>query len=192
MCSCRPQSYPFYYGYIIPVAVIFAAGLVCIVVGCLTVLLVPMKGAETAFRKQLLKPHLFAAAILSLVIFITWIFGMVGTDEGVVGTASTATQYVFGFLLIIHAVLLLILSLVRTEDTRSSWSGCLNRMTGKAGKYDFAAAEENPKAKSTESAYEGIGLAASGRFSREGSMKKKDLNADDATPLSVSELCTMI
>ena len=162
--------------------VIFAISVVCIVIGCMSSLLVPMKGAEISFRKQLLTPHLFAIAILSLIILIAWIFGMVGTDYGVVGTASTATQYIFGFMLMIHAVILLILTLLRTEDTRNVWKNCLNKFTGKSGKYDFAA-EEIPRQKSGDA--EAIGLGTSGQFSREGSVKKKKLTGEDAVPLSV-------
>ncbi len=181
-CSCRPQSYPFYYGYIIPMGVIFAISVVCIVIGCMSSLLIPMKGAEVSFRKQLLTPHLFAVAILSLIILIAWIFGMVGTDYGVTGAASPATQYIFGFMLMIHAVVLLILTLIRTEDTRNVWRTVLNKFTGRSGKYDFAA-EEIPRQKSGDA--EAIGLGTSGQFSREGSVKKKKLIEEDATPLSV-------
>ena len=168
-------------------AVISVAALVCIVVGCVTILLVPMKGAESSFRKQSITPHLFAHSILSVVIFIAWIFGLVGTDSNILGAPSTATQYIFGFMLIIHAIVLLILTLLRTEAIRKMWLNLLNRITGRSGKYDFAA-DDTPRSKGTSKDAEVIGLGQSGQFSREGSIKKKDLNAEDVTPLSVSKV----
>ena len=41
-----------------------------------------------------------------------WIFGLVGTDYDVVGVPSVATEYIVGILLMIHAVLVFVLSLV--------------------------------------------------------------------------------
>ena len=163
---------------------IFIAANLCLVVGCLTVAFKPMKGTEASYRKQLLTPHLFAASIINLVILITWIFGLFGTDYDILGAASTATQYIFGIFLIIHAVLVLVMTMLRTKDTRQACSDCLNRITGRSGKYDFG--EEVSPRKSTTSDTEAIGLGSSGRFSREGSIKKKDLNAEDVQPLSVS------
>ena len=167
---------------------IFIAANFCLVIGCLTVAFKPMKGAEASYRKQLLAPYLFAASIINLVVLITWVFGLVGTDYNILGVASTATQYIFGIFLIIHAVLVLVMTMLRTKDTRQACSGCLNRITGRSGKYDFARDIEHKKnAADDEDRYvEAIGLGLSGRFSREGSIKKKDLNAEDVQPLSVS------
>ena len=167
---------------------IFIAANLCLVVGCLTVAFKPMKGAETSYRKQLLTPHLFAASIINLIVLITWIFGLVGTDYNILGVASTATQYIFGIFLIIHAILVLVMTMLRTKDTRQACSDCLNRITGKSGKYDLAHDIEHKKnAADDEDCYvKATGLGLSGRFSREGSIKKKDLSAEDVQPLSVS------
>ncbi len=144
-----------------------------------------MKGAESSFRKQAVKPHLFAHSILSVVIFVAWIFGLVGTDYNILGVASTATQYIFGFMLIIHAIVLFVLTMIRTEDTRKAWVNILNRITGRSGKYDFAASDDIPRKKTTDNTYDDIGLGQSGQFNREGSLKKNDKGAEDVVLLKV-------
>ena len=144
---------------------IFIAANLCLVVGCL------MKGAEASYLRQLLAPHLFAASIINLIVLITWIFGLFGTDYNILGAASIATQYIFGIFLMIHAVLVLVMTMLRTKDTRQACSGCLNRITGRSSKYDFA--EEAMHQKSTTSHKEVINLGSSGQLS------SKDINEVD-------------
>ena len=123
--------------------VIFIAAVICIVVGCMTILFVPAKGIESSDHKKYSTPHLFTVAILSFCIFIAWIFGMIGTDHGVSGTVSVVSQYIFGGMIMIHAILLLILTFIRTEDTRKSWINLFARLTGRSsGKYAFAEGTE--------------------------------------------------
>lgn len=139
-----------------------------------------MNSAETTVRKQTALPHLVVAIILHVGFGIVWIFALTGTDYSVVGAPSTATQYIFGFLLIIHAILVFVLTLVRTEKTRNAWRSFLNRATGRSAKYEIAAVSENIYQQKEEA----IGLGSSGRFSREGSIKKKPLDSDDVQPLN--------
>ncbi len=81
-------------------------------------------------------------------------------------------------MLIIHAIVLFVLTMIRTEDTRKAWVNILNRITGRSGKYDFAASDV-PRKKTTDNTYDDIGLGQSGQFNREGSLKKKNKCAKD-------------
>ena len=72
-----------------------------------------MNTTESIVHKQTTLPRLVIAIILQVGFGIVWIFGLVGTDYDVVGVPSVATQYIFGFLLMIHAVLVFVLSLVQ-------------------------------------------------------------------------------
>ena len=72
-----------------------------------------MNTTESIVHKQTTLPRLVITIILQVGFGIVWIFGLVGTDYDVVGLPSVATQYIFGFLLMIHAVLVFVLSLVQ-------------------------------------------------------------------------------
>ena len=162
--------------------VIFAISVVCIVIGCMSSLLVPMKSTESSFRKKTMTPHLVAVTILLPIILIAWIFGMVGTDYGVTGAASTVTQYIFGCILMIHAVILLILTLIRTEDTRKAWIRLLKCKTGTTGKYAFS---QDVTMENDYADREGIGLEASTRKEKE---KLRSISSEDEEISFVSDV----
>ncbi len=165
--------------------VIFAISVVCIVIGCMSSLLVPMKSKESSFRKKTVTPHLVAVTILLPIILIAWIFGMVGTDHGVTGAASTVTQYIFGCMLMIHAIILLILTLIRTEDTRKAWIRLLKCKTGTTGKYAFA--QDVTMQKDFDN-HEGIGLEVSTKEEKE---KLRSISSEDKEILFVSDRFVM-
>ena len=145
----------------------------------MSIALASTRGSESSLHTQLVLPHLVTVAILCILISIAWVFGMVGTDTGIVGAASTVTQYIFGIMLMIHAIVLLILTMIRTRDTRNSWTNLLNRLTGRSGKYAFA--EDVFLRKSNGGNAEAIGLESSGQLTSEGSTVKKNLNAEDVS-----------
>ena len=117
-----------------------------------------MNTTESIVHKQTTLPRLVIAIILQVGFGIVWIFGLVGTDYNVVGVPSVATQYIFGFLLMIHAVLVFVLSLVYRSTTKYEIDKVL------------------PGQKGTE---------LSGKFSHEESIKKKRLDSEHYQPLSV-------
>ena len=87
------------------------------------------------------------------------------TDYDVVGVPSVATQYIVGILLMIHAVLVFVLSLVYRST-----------------KYEIG--EVLPGQKGSQTG-EAIGLELSGKFSCEESIKKKLLDSEHDQQLSV-------
>ena len=114
-----------------------------------------MNTTKSIVCKQTTLPRLVIAIILQVGFGIVWIFGLVGTDYDVVGVPSVATQYIFGILLMFHAVLVFVLSLVY-----------------RSAKYEIG--EVLPKQNGSQA----IGLEFSGKFSHEESIKKKSLDSE--------------
>ena len=118
-----------------------------------------MTTAEKQVRKDSVVTHLFVGMILLIVFDVIWIFALVGTQANITGDVSIATQYIFSFLAIIHSILLFVLTLVRTEDTREIWLTLLGRITGRTGKYELAV-----RIRTTQSQQEEYGLDTSGNY----------------------------
>ena len=122
-----------------------------------------MTTAEKQVRKDSVVTHLYVGMILLIVFDIIWIFALVGTQANITGDFSIATQYVFSFLAIIHSILLFVLTLVRTEDTREIWLTLLGCITGRTGKY--AVASQTVRIRTTQSQkQEEYGLDSSGKY----------------------------
>ena len=172
--SCRPQRGVFWYAHIIPIAI--NTILICAFhLWTLFVLLTfNLNTSEGKVRKETVLPHYIVAVILHAGFAIVWIFALTGTDLYVNGAASVATQVIFGILAIVHASGILVLTLFRANDIRTSFMKVFNRITGRSsGKYDFAGTiDTHPKAN------EAFGLEVSGRVSREGSLKRKSVEVE--------------
>ena len=122
-----------------------------------------MTTAEKQVRKDSVLTHLYVGMILLIVFDVIWIFALVGTQANVTGDFSVATQYVFSFLAIIHSIMLFVLTLVRTEDTREIWLTLLGRITGRTGKY--AVYSQTVRIRTTQSQKEEeYGLDTSGKY----------------------------
>ena len=133
-----------------------------------------MTSAEKQFRKDSVLSHYYAGLILFILFGIVWVFAITGTQYNITGLGSTALQYVFGFLSMIHALLLVILTFARTSDTRSVFRPILRMIPGRTGKYDFAA-----ESRGTQEAY---GLDISGKYLTD---ETKTARADEKEPLAV-------
>lgn len=157
--SCRPQYYPFYFGYVLPIGIIYIATWIFYSIGFVLLCCTQMTSSEKQFRKDSVLSHIYVGMILLFAFGILWIFALAATEGSIVGTSSTALQYLFSFSAIGHSVVLFILSLIRTRDTRSGWINCLNCVTRRTGKYDFAAQPSTRKG--TREVY---GLDTSGKF----------------------------
>ena len=122
-----------------------------------------MNTAEKQVRKDSVVTHLYVGMILLIVFDVIWIFALVGTQANITGDFSIATQYVFSVLAIIHSILLFVLTLVRTEDTREIWLTLLGCITGRTGKY--AVASQTVRIRTTQSQKEEeYGLDSSGKY----------------------------
>ena len=122
-----------------------------------------MNTAEKQVRKDSVVTHLYVGMILLIVFDVIWIFALVGTQANITGDGSIATQYIFSFLAIIHSILLFVLTLVRTEDTREIWLTLLGCITGRTGKY--AVASQTVRIRTTQSQKEEeYGLDSSGKY----------------------------
>ena len=121
-----------------------------------------MNTAEKQVRKDSVVTHLYVGMILLIVFDVIWIFALIGTQANITGDGSIATQYIFSFLAIIHSILLFVLTLVRTKDTREIWLTLLGRITGRTGKY--AVASQSVRIRTTQSDEETYGLDASGKY----------------------------
>ena len=138
-CSCRPQQEVFWYGYIIPIGL--NAVVVCLlhIYSLYTLFTYNLHTAEGEVRKDAVLPHYIVGVILHGIFAVVWIFALTGTDYYVEGTPSIATQYVFAFLAMIHALAILVLTLFRDEDIRTTFMRIVNGFCGRnTGKYDFA------------------------------------------------------
>ena len=114
---------------------------------------------------RVITPHVVTTLILTLIIFVAWVFGMVGTNYNVDGIASIATSCIFSTLLTVHAIVLLILTMFRTKDTRMAWTGYCNRMMGRKGRYAFS--QDALKQRNPTYITDGIGLESSIHSSNE-------------------------
>jgi hypothetical protein len=132
---CRPQNYPFYFGYVIPVGVIFIACVIFYFINLIMIYCTGMTTSEKKHRKDSVIIHVYVGLLLLSVFGIIWALFMVGSQNTLSGPGITAAQYLFGFGLMAHSVLSFIMCLVRTPDTRSAWLSCCR---GRRGKYDIA------------------------------------------------------
>ena len=140
-----------------------------------------MTTAEKQVRKDSVVTHLFVGMILLIIFDVIWIFALVGTQANITGDGSIATQYTFSFLAIIHSILLFVLTLVRTEDTRKIWLTLLGRITGRTGKY--AVASQSVRIRTTQSQKEEeYGLDTSGKYLTD--TKNIEGSSEEKQPLS--------
>ena len=81
-------------------------------------------------RREYVLPQLFSAMLLNLVFGISWIFALVGTEMSLSSSVALGSQYVFSFLIVFHAVLVLLVGLVRYKDARSACFTCCGARSG--------------------------------------------------------------
>ena len=133
-----------------------------------------MTSAEKQFRKDSVISHYYVGLILFIIFGVVWVFAITGTQYNITGPRSTALQYVFGFLSMIHALLLVILTFARTSDTRLAFRLVTRMIPGRKGQYDFAA--------DSRGAQEAYGLDISGKYLTD---ETKMAMTDEKEPLAV-------
>ena len=174
--------FPFYYGYVLPVGILYILTWVFYCFGFCLIYCSDMTSSEKQFRRDSVVPHFYVGIVLLIIFSIVWVFGLSATEESVTGTPSTALQYLFSFLAIAHSVVLFVLSLVRTQDTRAGWISCLNCITRRKGKYDFVS--RSSQRKGTNEVY---GLDESGKYltdTNTGTMEEKQPLSDVSITIS--------
>ena len=159
------------------------------VIHAVTLVLLNNKSKQTEYhqaRREYVLPNLFAAMLLNLLFGISWIFALIGTEQGIRNTVYVASQYIFGFLIIIHAALVLVMSFARSKDTRNAWLTCCGTVTGKSKSYSVSS-QRRRSTKTPED--EGFGMsqkeAASENILYTEASKKEPLPDDeDSKPLT--------
>lgn len=172
--------YPFYYGYVLPMIVLFLLTFLTYVISFFLIYCSGMTSAEKQFRKDSVISHFYVGLILTLVFALVWIFAIVGTQYNITGSGSAALQYVFSFAAMIHALILLILTFARTADTRATWRPVVRLIPGRSGKYDFASdpAVGTATRRETQNEY---GLETSGKYLTD---ESKAALAEEKKPLA--------
>ena len=172
---------PFYYGYILPMIVLYLLALLNYIISFFLIYCSGMTSAEKQFRKDSVLSHYYVGLILFILFGIVWVFAITGTQYNITGPGSTALQYVFGFLSMIHALLLVILTFARTSDTRLACRPVTRMIPGrKGGQYDFASDPNVGKATRRET----YGLDTSGKYLTDET--KTDATAEKTPLASVS------
>ena len=82
-------------------------------------------------------PNVFASIILNLVFGVVFVFLITATSVTLVGTVSTALQYLFSLAVIVHAVLIFAFVFVRAKEARGVCNNLFHCMTGRSARYTF-------------------------------------------------------
>lgn len=135
--SCRPHSGVFFGALLVPVVVVYVLTLV---VNFATVVYSTVSSFHTdeiQARRTLVMPNLFSSIILNLVFGVVIVFLMTATTVNIVGTASTALQYLFALAVIVHGVLTLAFVFVRAKEARGVCNNLFHCVTGRSARYTF-------------------------------------------------------
>ena len=135
MFSCRPYEWPFYFGFLIPFAVIYIFNWVVFLV--IMISLCRHSSAKTAGQrdnKSMVARYLLIAVILSLLFGLGWVFGLIGTSSLPRGVSIPA-QYLFSIFIGLQGVLVFILHAIRSPDSRDEWKRWWYSITCRAEQY---------------------------------------------------------
>ena len=161
------------------------------VVHAITLVLLNNKSQRTDYdqaRRDYVLPNLLAAMLLNLLFGISWIFALLGTDIDISNNVSIGSQYVFGFLILIHAAFVLVVNFARSRDTRNVWLTCFGTVGGRSKSYSVSSSQHHstktPKDEGIEMTVENVYSATPTKEPLPEDDEKKPLTEYAETPTS--------
>ena len=188
--SCRPIEWPFYFGFLLPFAVIYIFNWVMFVVIMASLCRHSIKTAGQKDNKSVVARYLFIAMVLSLLFGLGWVFGLIGTSSLPQGVSIPA-QYLFGIFIGLQGVLVFILHAIRSPDSREEWKRWWYTITCRADQYRVFRTASITGATSTSTARrENIYMTNASIIAPSESFQlgtKDELEASEKQPLSPDE-----
>ena len=140
--SCRPINWPFYFG--------FAASYIVLVL--FTSLMYGVGFYLMVHNSQARKKYFYPVVIMGtlfILFIVAWIFGLIGSNDGVERNRYIAAQYIFSILVLVHSILTVFLYILWSTDSRNKWYGLIT--CNKHGKKAYSTTGENiPSSRDTE------------------------------------------
>ena len=122
--SCRPTEWPFWFGFIVPFALIYVFNWVMfaiiMVALCLHTKRTEAMSAKNSNIRSVIAKHLLIAVVLSLLFGLGWAFGLIGTSS-LPREAYLPAQYIFSIFMGVQGLLIFFLHAVRSAEAREEW-----------------------------------------------------------------------
>ena len=143
ICSCRPDSYPFYTGFLVPIMVIFVFNWVMYFIIIASVFNRLRNAARVTNTDVSGKKLAWTAAVLSVVFGLGWGFGLAQTSVSNDGSEAARTfvfilQVLYALLVGSQGVCIFLFYGVGNKKVRDVWKKLFTCMTlSRRGSYDF-------------------------------------------------------
>ena len=118
--SCRAQSWPFYFGLILPFGLIYIFNTVVFIIIIVNFIRRPNVQKEAAGKFKKLKENFWLTIGLSILLGVSWIFGLLAT-AGLPNYIRIPFDIVFSVLASFQGVFLFLLYCARSPECRKLW-----------------------------------------------------------------------
>ena len=132
--SCRAQSWPFYFGLILPFGLIYIFNIIIFIIIIVNLIRRPnvQKEASKGGNLKKVKENFWVTVGLSVLFGVSWVFGLLAT-AGLPDYIRLPFDIVFTLLASLQGVFVLLLNCVKSQECRQLWNNWLHcRFTKKS------------------------------------------------------------
>ena len=120
MFSCRPTAWPFWFGFVMPFALIWLFNWAMFTAIMISLCRHAIRSSEKKGPRSIILRHLFIAMVLSLLFGLGWVFGVTGSTI-LPPALHKPARYLFNIFIGLQGVLIFVLHAVRSPDAREEW-----------------------------------------------------------------------